>query len=51
MTPRWPSFAVATLVYLIGSTWAFTDPRHFDWNWIMTSVAATAVWFAVLAAS
>ena len=45
------SFAVATVVYLVGSAWAFTDLRHFDGNWIMTSVAATAVWLAVLAAS
>ena len=45
------SFAVAGAVYLVGSTWAFTDPRHFDWNWTMTSVAAVAVWLGVLAAS
>ena len=44
-------FAIAGAVYLIGTTWAFTDPRHFDWNWTMTSVAAVAVWFGVLAAS
>ena len=44
------SFAVAGAVYLVGSTWAFTDLRHFDWNWTMTSVAALAVWLGVLAA-
>jgi hypothetical protein len=44
-------FAIAGAVYLIGTTWAFTDPKHFDWNWTMTSVAAVAVWFGVLAAS
>ena len=43
--------AIAGAVYLIGTTWAFADPRHFDWNWTMTSVAAVAVWFGVLAAS
>ena len=45
------SFAVAGAVYLVGSTWAFTDLRHFDGNWIMTSVTAVAVWLGVLAAS
>jgi hypothetical protein len=44
-------FAIAAAVYLIGSTWAFADPRHFDWNWTMTSVAAVAVWLGVLAVS
>jgi hypothetical protein len=45
------SLAIAGAVYLVGTTWAFADPRHFDWNWTMTSVAAVAVWFGVLAAS
>jgi hypothetical protein len=44
-------FAVAGAVYLVGSTWAFTDLTHFDWKWTMTSVAAVAVWLGVLAAS
>ena len=45
------SFAVAGAVYLAGSAWAFTDLRHFDWQWTMTSVAAAAVWLGVLAVS
>jgi len=45
------SFAVAAVVYLVGSAWAFTDLSHFDWQWTMTSVAAAAAWLAVLAAS
>jgi hypothetical protein len=45
------SFAIAGAVYLVGSTWAFTDVKHFDWNWTMTSVATSAVWLAVLAAA